>query len=203
MSEYWRIISGTNNNYAVSNYGNVKSLRTGKLLKPSVNHKGYLIFQLSINNKKKNFRGHRLVASAFIPNPENLPEVDHKNGKRQHNRDTNLRWVTGSANTRNREVCRQATSIYNGVHWNKKYGKWSSTIWFEGKTKSLGYFDKETDAALAFNRFCLENKLNRELNIILEDLNGCNTKTHTSLSPEQAGDKAQGIESDSHSLYTK
>ena len=148
MSECWRIINGTNNNYAVSNYGNVKNLRTGKLLKPSVNHKGYLIFQLSIDNKKKNFRGHRLVAMAFIPNPENLPEVDHKNGNRQYNRDTNLRWVTGSSNTRNREVCRQATSIYNGVHWNKKYKKWSTTIWFERKTKHLGYFDDETDAAL-------------------------------------------------------
>ena len=168
MIEKWEYVKGYTGLYSVSNYGRVQSHLTGKILKPGINHKGYLIVQLSNCGEKRNHRVHRLVAEAFIPNPKHLPEVDHIDNDMQNNRVDNLRWVTGSCNTRNREVCRQATSKYNGVRFDKKTGKYLACIWFNRKTKHLGTFTEETEAALAFNQFCLENNLNRELNKIVE-----------------------------------
>ena len=168
MIEEWRDIKDYQGLYSVSNFGEVKSHRTGKILKPATNHKGYLIVQLSVLGCKVNYRIHRLVAETFISNPENLPEVDHINMDRQDNIVTNLRWVSGSTNTRNRNVCREATSQFNGVLFNKKTGRYISQIWFNRKTHYLGSFTEETAAALAFNQFCKENCLNRELNLIEE-----------------------------------
>ena len=168
MIEKWKFIAGYTGLYSISNTGRVINYQTGKELKPAVNHKGYLIAQLSIKGQRKNKRIHRLVAEAFIPNPDNLPEVDHIDNNKQNNNVDNLRWVTGSCNTRNREVCMRATSKYNGVRFNESSGKYLACVQVEGKSKHLGTFTEETHAALAFNRFCLENGLNRELNLIEE-----------------------------------
>lgn len=83
----------------VSNYGNVKSMNynhTGKekLLKPKVDKDGYLEVLLCVNNKRKHNRVHRLVAIAFIHNPENLPQVNHKDEIRNNNTVDNLEWCT-------------------------------------------------------------------------------------------------------------
>lgn len=165
--EGWRPVAEFEE-YFVSSFGRIIRTKTGRILKPVINHKGYLIVQLCKEGHRKNMRVHRLVAETFIPNPDNLPEVDHINGDRQDNRTENLRWVTGSANTRNREVCRQATSKYNGVRFHEKSGKFLASVWFNRKTVHLGTFTEETKAALAFNQFCKENCLNRELNLIEE-----------------------------------
>ena len=165
--EGWRPIKDFEN-YFISSEGRIIKTATGKILKQHENHKGYLIVQLSNKGQKKNFRVHRLVAQTYIPNPDNLPEVDHINGDRQDNRVENLRWVTGSANTRNREVCRQSGSRYNGVIAHPKTGNFIASIWHNRKTVYLGTFTEETKAALAFNQFCKENCLNRELNLIEE-----------------------------------
>ena len=116
--EGWRPIKGYED-YFVSSYGRVIRTKTGKILKPAVDHKGYLRVCLYKDKKKKNFKVHRLVAETFLPNPGSLPEVDHIDTNRKNNTQTNLRWASKSANTRNREVCRQATSKYNGVRRNK------------------------------------------------------------------------------------
>lgn len=166
MKETWRQIKGYEDIYTVSDYGRVANLITERILKPVENHKGYLIVQLSKDGKRKNFRVHRLVAEAFIPNPKKLPEVDHINNDRQGNHVSNLRWSSGSENTRNREVCRTATSKYNGVRICRRSGKWKVSIWFNNTTKHLGTFADEVVAAKAFNDFCRENNLNRELNIL-------------------------------------
>ena len=168
MIEQWKYVKGYEGLYSVSTEGKVVSHRTGIELKPAVNHKGYFVAQFSHSGKRKNMKVHRLVALAFIPNPDNLPEVDHINGDRQDNRVENLRWVTGSANTRNREVCRQSGSRYNGVIIHPKTGNFVTSIWHNGKTVYLGTFKEETKAALAFNQFCEKNCLNRELNLIEE-----------------------------------
>lgn len=168
MKERWKAIKDYEENYLVSSFGNVINVKTGKLLKPAVHHKGYLLVQLCKEGIKKNMRIHRLVAIAFLSNPENLPEVDHKDTDRKNNKLENLRWVTGSENTRNREVCKKATSQYNGVRLHEKSGKWQVSVWFNRTTKHLGTFTDEILAAKAFNDFCKENKLNRELNILEE-----------------------------------
>lgn len=89
------------NEYLVSNGGQVKSLRTNKILRPTTDKDGYLYYVLCVNGERKTVKAHRLVAIAFIDNPLNKPAIDHINGNKQDNRVENLRWVTNKENTNN------------------------------------------------------------------------------------------------------
>lgn len=73
-----------------------------KELKPAFNKKGYPTVRLSSENRKKSARIHRLVALAFIPNPDNKPEVNHIDGNKQNNKAENLEWVTNAENHRHK-----------------------------------------------------------------------------------------------------
>lgn len=109
-NEIWLDIPGYGGNYQASNLGRIKSIGRNvptfygkfrkidtKLLKP-INHKGYVRYRMTFNGKSKDPSGHRLVALTFIPNPDNLPEVNHKNGIKNDNRVENLEWCTHSHN---------------------------------------------------------------------------------------------------------
>lgn len=98
----WKDVPGFEGRYMVSDDGYVFSLRTGKLLKPNRKKTGYLEVTLAKNNRLTYRQLHRLIAEAFIPNPENKPQVNHKNGDKTDNRVCNLEWVTGSENQRHR-----------------------------------------------------------------------------------------------------
>lgn len=102
-NEVWKSIDGFPN-YLVSNLGRVKSLsfnHSGKerILKPSFNHNGYLRISLTNEKGKKTFKVHRLVALAFIPNPDNLPQVNHKDENKQNNNVDNLEWCSPKYNS--------------------------------------------------------------------------------------------------------
>ena len=84
--------------YEISNLGNVKSLRSGKILKKSKNNVGYEIISLNKNKTRKSHLIHRLVALAFIPNPLGLPEINHKDEDKTNNNVENLEWCTRSYN---------------------------------------------------------------------------------------------------------
>ena len=93
-TEEWKDVVGYENLYKVSNFGNVMSLihKKPRLLKPGKNNKGYLLVDLQVFNEHKRFLIHRLVAQAFIPNPYNLPQVNHKDECKTNNRVENLEW---------------------------------------------------------------------------------------------------------------
>lgn len=105
--EIWKPIKNYEGIYEISNLGNVKSLnynrtKKEKILKPRKDKKGYLYVMLYKNKYGKNFSIHRLVAQAFIPNPENKPEVDHINTIKDDNRIDNLKWATHIENNNNK-----------------------------------------------------------------------------------------------------
>lgn len=98
--EEWRDIEGFEGLYQVSNLGQVKSLRTGILLRQAKNKFGYLLCVLCVKGDMNSKRVHRLVAQAFLENPSNLPQVNHKDGNKANNNVENLEWCTCSENTR-------------------------------------------------------------------------------------------------------
>lgn len=100
MEEIWKPIKGYEGIYEVSSYGRVRSLDhlsslgervKGRVLKSHTAGRGYLSVGLH-NGKKKDFYIHRLVASAFIPNPDNLLQVNHKDEDKTNNHADNLEW---------------------------------------------------------------------------------------------------------------
>lgn len=111
MEEIWKPIAKFDNQYEISNRGRIRSVyaiikksngstytRQCKILKPALNHSGYLAGAVSINNKMIPYTIARLVAKAFITNPENKPQVNHINGIKTDNRVENLEWMTQSEN---------------------------------------------------------------------------------------------------------
>lgn len=95
--EKWEIIEEYPN-YMISTLGNVKSIKTNKILKQYINKKGYVHIGLSIKGKLHNCQVHRLVAKTFIDNPLNKPCVNHIDFNPSNNNVDNLEWVTHSEN---------------------------------------------------------------------------------------------------------
>ena len=104
-------IKGYEGLYSVSKKGDIYSYpkyrHKGKLLKKYLRKDGYEEVGLSKNKKRKTFSVHRLVGAGFIPNPEKLPEINHKDGNKQNNLYSNLEWATSSEN--------QIHAIKNGL----------------------------------------------------------------------------------------
>lgn len=96
MKEEYRIIKDFPD-YAISNLGNVRNLETSRILKPGID-KGYLRIGLYKNGEQKWFYIHRLVAEAFLPNPDNYPQVNHKDENKLNNCLENLEWCSAQYN---------------------------------------------------------------------------------------------------------
>lgn len=126
MEEIWKPIPGYEGKYEVSNQGRVKSIartRIGKngsivpvaekILKGKSDKDGYIEYALCTGHHKKMkfYRAHRLVAMAFIPNPDNLPQVNHMDEDKTNNRVDNLEWCDNSYNVRY-SIYKQSAPVY-------------------------------------------------------------------------------------------
>ena len=101
----WRKIK-RNPNYSINRNGEVRNDATGRIKTPYENKaNGYMTVDLYTNNKSTKVTIHRLLAEAFIPNPDNKPCIDHKDGDRKNNKLSNLRWATYSENNSRFDTC--------------------------------------------------------------------------------------------------
>lgn len=153
-SEEWTTIKGYD--YFVSTYGQIENARTGELLKPNINTHGYYIVQLYKNSKGKTITIHRLVANAFLPNPENKRCIDHINNDRLDNRLENLRYATHSENGMNRSISSSNTSGIKGISWYKSINKWRALIKINGKKKHIGLYKTLEEAQKARQEYANE-----------------------------------------------
>lgn len=163
-TEEWKDIKNYEGMYQISNFGRIKSLnriiKTGinngyrelqeTIKVPRMDKYGYLKVQLSKENITEDKTVHRLVAEAFIPNPKNKPEINHKDGIKTNNYIDNLEWVTTLENQLHRKnvLHKQGSkpNIPKGASWNTEKGRWVSYIKIDNKTKFLGYCNSKEEA---------------------------------------------------------
>lgn len=149
-------INGIETNYIISNTGILKNKTTNYVLKWTINEDGYLKTTIKVNGKSFKVSAHRLVAISFIPNPENKPEVNHKDGIKSNNFDYNLEWVTSKENT--------AHAIRMGLKWFNFGQKGENNL-------TSKYTEKQIRSACEL----LTNPMNRPITI--EQITGVNRMT--------------------------
>ncbi len=146
--ESWKIIEGFEN-YMVSDHGNVKNNKTGRIKKVNAHKDGYIQISLKLNKVEYKKRVHNLVANAFIANPDEKACVDHIDNIKSNNNINNLRWATCSENQHNRSVNINNKSGCKGVIWHKVAQKWQAQITIDGIQIHLGLFANLEDATQA------------------------------------------------------
>lgn len=165
------------NLYFIDDKGNLSNGR--KLLKPYVINSGYKAYRVNVKGVRKSYLIHRLVAEAFVPNPNNYPIVNHIDGDKLNNEATNLEWCTNSHNilearrlglnpynnpTKGLKIGK-ASKYYN-VTYDKNRNKWKASIRSEGKNLEQKRFNTEEEAALHVNIIIDKYGLDRPKNII-------------------------------------
>ena len=133
QEEVWKDVVGYEGLYLVSNYGRIMGIRRrmlGHILSPAKNEKGYRHVCLYKDGSAKSLKVYRVVAMAFVTNPDDLPEVDHIDGTRDNDCAWNLRWVTHKQNIntpitrgRHRECQLGDKNSFYGRHHSEKSKK--------------------------------------------------------------------------------
>lgn len=153
LNEEWRPIKGYEGLYEVSNFGRVKSLGKGKtwkgekILKLCTNYGGYSLAHLCKEGTRKHYTVHRLVATSFIPNPDNLPCINHKDCNPLNNCVWNLEWCDYKYNNSYGDAQRKRIENRTGLTAPKPVNQYSLTGEFIKEwpsasqvEKNLGYF---------------------------------------------------------------
>ena len=127
-----------NNRYIIYSNGTIWSIKRNKFLKASIQkNTGYT----RIGVDKKTYRIHRLVAEAFIPNPNNLPEVNHKDKNKANNHIDNLEWCTHREN-----IEHSYGTKYPGTYLHNRGNKYIAQIVHNKKSIYLGSYETQKDA---------------------------------------------------------
>ena len=148
MEEVYKTIDDYDN-YEISNMGNVRNIKTDRVLKPSIDRFGYKTVGFYKNRIRVNCKVHRLVGLSFIPNPEKKKCIDHCDRNKLNNTVQNLRWVSHSENNTNITIRKDNTSTHTGVIYHKRLKKWLVNICINGLKKHIGYFTNFDDAVKA------------------------------------------------------
>ena len=146
-------------NYTIDETGLVMNIKFNRIMKLTINNKGYLKIGLYKNNKTKFFLVHRLLALAFIPNPNNYPEVDHFDINPSNNNLSNLRWVTKKMQQENRNAYGEIKHKLIGY---LNIGKYKYYI-----IQKNGYFQKH----LNVEKYTLQDAIELRTKLLLE--HGC------------------------------
>ena len=124
-----------------------------RILKQTCVKGGHRRIHFKENGKESSRLLHRVVAHAFIPNPENKPQVDHKNRDPSDNRAENLRWATRQENEFNKQKYKNNTTGFKGV-MRHVCGKYQATMTFNKTTIYLGLFNTAEEASSVYRQEC-------------------------------------------------
>jgi len=144
-------------NYAVSNYGDVLNITTGRYIKKFIS-KGYYRVSVYLDKKQYTKSVHRFIAICFIPNPQNKTQVDHIDNNKLNNHISNLRWATKVENMHNLNKSKNSFSKYLNIY--KSRNRFRCHIEINGRQVNIGSFNTEEEAVIARNRYIIEHGLN-------------------------------------------
>ena len=155
--EEWKDIKGYEGLYQVSNLGRVKSLPRKyapkeRILKPEIGKRGYPYVVFSYNKERKTLKIHRLVAETFIPNPDNLPQVNHKDENKSNNCVENLEWCTNGYNVNYGDRNKKVSDKLSG--FNSKRSKRIYCIELNKYFGSLREAERETKVSHNIISYC-------------------------------------------------
>lgn len=171
MEEIWKDIEGYEGFYQVSNLGGIKSIDRiasdgrgtyplrGRGINQVIQSNGYGMLTLCKNGIRKPILCHRLVAIAFIPNPEKLPFVNHKNGIKHDNRAGNLEWVSIRENQAHARMILRSNKKRgkrHGISYRAKSKRWETKLCLNSKIIYLGAFKTEEEAHERYQKALIE-----------------------------------------------
>jgi len=169
--EIWKPIKGYEGLYEISNYGRVKSFKWNKkkILKGNINNKGYLRVALLKNNVEIKKYIHRLVAEAFIPNPNNYPCINHKSENKLDNTENNLEWCDFQYNdlygTRNERIL-QTKKIKKCCNAEKPVLQYTLDGEFVAEYKSILDAARLTSTSKQIISYCCNNQIKKRKGFI-------------------------------------
>lgn len=145
MKEIWKDVKNFENKYQISSFGRLRNKYSGHIYKLTNKNDNYFSVVLYDKGQKKSIKIHKLVAEAFIPNPENKPQVDHIDLNKQNNRVENLRWVTALENIQHN--IEKNNFYYVGFYNKTKINKKGKIVQFDKNMNKIGVYNNSAIAS--------------------------------------------------------